>query len=102
MWTQKIFSKVLSKNRIPLKLCSKVYEVTQTLDDLIETGVPTSLGGEDRSDFEHRTTELVETCMSMKCVQLVRHVWAVKHFVSASKGQAMASLRGEMLLSQVR
>ena len=93
---------MLSKKRIRLQLCAKVYDVTQTLDDLIETGVPTSLGGEDRSQFEQRITELVEKCMSMKCVQLVRHVWAVKHFVSASKGQAMASLRGEMLLSQVR
>ena len=68
----------------------------------METGVPTSLEGEDRSEFERRVTGLVERCMSMKCVQLVRHVWAVKNFVGASKGQAMASLQGEMLLSQVR
>ena len=79
-----------------------MYEVSQTLYDLIETGVPTSLEDEDRSRFEHRIEELVESCMSMSCVQLVRHVWAVKHFVSESKGQAMAPLRGEMLLSQVR
>ena len=45
-------------------------------------------------------SELVETCMSMKSVQLVRHVWAVKNFVSVAKGKAMAPLQGEMLLNQ--
>ena len=40
--------------------------------------------------------------MSMKSVQLVRHVWAVKNFVSVAKGKAMAPLQGEMLLNQVK
>ena len=39
--------------------------------------------------------------MSMKNVQLVRHVWAVRNFVSVAKGKAMEPLQGEMLLIQV-
>jgi hypothetical protein len=84
-------------------LCAHIYSAVQTLEDLIEDGIhEAAASDEGRGEFETRVAELVRTCLAMKCVENVRHIWAVKHFVAASKDGPIDALRGEILLNQER
>ncbi len=90
------------------KVCANAYDAAQTLEDLLEEGVPQphealAAGRGRRRLFEARINSLVNSCLNMKSVELVRHVWAVKNFVAAAStgGKQLDVLRGEILLNQV-